>query len=251
MSKVLSLLLLVCVGVNHCAQIGRAQQFEEMLNQKITLEPEKLPVLSTDDALLALARESHLNVLADATHFETTPQQDVTWTAYERSPLLRNFLYNLATHRSASWLQHDARTLLFWRQPPFEEIVRRIVAGEDTRVPVPTLKPEEATDLWQNYLQQLPNRPTDKEAVTVRVGSLPSPLREYVRSQIQEHWLRPEVLDFDKMPFNDDFWQTASVSLRRLGAPDAPERLVLITQTPTAVRYSSLDAGIIPPTRKP
>lgn len=223
---------------------------DESLRQKVQVD---LNRASTDDHLLALARAAKVNVIADATDFDTeAPEADVQWNQYRKFPSLLSFLLDFSDQRGLTWSRHDVKTFLFWQPPSLESLKQRIVAGEDVRPPGVAVDAGQLHLSWQKYLQEAHGWDGQRPhfALKVRVADLPSPLREQTIAAIQKHKLDEQQVDVDKSRLQDEVWKTAAVVLSHTG--NRIERLMLLTRTGTSGTFETIDPAPPPaPHRTP
>ncbi|MDF2440903.1 MAG: hypothetical protein JWN98_1887 [Abditibacteriota bacterium] len=220
---------------------------DDSLRQKVQVD---LNRASTDDHLLTLARAAKVNVIADATDFDTeAPEADVQWNQYRKFPSILSFLLDLSDQRGLTWARHDVKTFLFWQPPHLESLKQRILAGEDVRLPAASVGVGQLHLSWQKYLQEAHGWDGQRPhfALKVRVADLPSPLREQTIAAIQSHKLDDGFTEVDKSRLQDEVWKTAAVVLSR-NTPNRIERLMLLTRTGTSGTFETIDPA---PARAP
>ncbi len=190
-------LLVTSLGAGRC-DVGDLDYSKGLGNKEISI-PLRQP--STDDYLLAMAKVADANIITDATRLPAAPPLTGEWhdawstaRAGQWKGALGSLILSLAHERQLAHLRFDERTFLFWPEPDFVKIARRIAGGENIRL---ARLPDENSPVARIIKQILEGNPA-LDRVRAKMRAQGEPL---------DRWNARQLLTLQFMREMDVLWQ--------------------------------------------
>ena len=214
---------------------------------------------SASDALLALSKAAHLNIIADTTAQPDAPLPVVNgqWSAS-----LPTLVWDFGRVAGLSSARLDERSWVLWPRPDSEALARQITEGQSvkrlpTTLPAPDQNPQDARqDALASYLATVlydagwrADDPTTWRAVAL--SDLSPTMRNNVGARIQTSLLLPWVSQSRNAWLQDEFWEGASLRIATPPRPPAnsgalvPAHVLEIIGTPPGGGIAGRSVGVL------
>lgn len=199
------------------------------------------------DALIALSKATHLNIIADTTSAAEVPPATVSGR-WRMTPW--NIVGNFGRDAGLASQKLNERSWMLWPQPDIRVLSRRIAAGESVtriqqinRAPAgvrPAGQPDET--LNAPLVSALYNAGWRADDVStwhaIALSDLPPELRANIGARVQSELLKSWQNDFRNAWLRDEFWESAALRIVTPPRPPAgsasrmPARILEISGQP-------------------